>query len=294
MSTVSAELESEAGEGRPPAVELAALVDKASLENFPVASRVLPRAVREQLFAIYGFARLVDDIGDRSPGDRLSELDWAERELDRALAGTADEEVFVRLGECARAIGADREPFACLIEANRQDQVVSRYETISGLEAYCALSANPVGRLVLKVFDRDEARTRALSDSICTGLQLVEHLQDIGEDFEVGRVYLPIEDLRRFAVTDEMLAASSAAPELRRLVAFEARRARTYIESGLGLVRLLDAFGALAVAGFAGGGLAQLDAIERAGFDVLAAPVKASARAVARATLAVLVGRRSR
>ncbi len=267
---------------------LDAVLAKAGSENFPVALRALPAATRRHLLAIYGYARFVDDLGDLAPGDRLAQLDWAESELDRALAGGAVHPVFVAAGDMARACGAGRGPFADLIAANRQDQRVGRYPTYDDLAAYCALSANPVGRLVLAVFGRSGPLLEAWSDSICTGLQLVEHWQDVAEDLRAGRIYLPGEDLERFAVTEEDLARPAATMAVRRLIAFESGRARRLLLAGRSLVAALSGFSRLAVAGFLGGGLAQLDAIERAGYDVLAAPVKASRVAVARRTAAEL------
>jgi squalene synthase HpnC len=290
MSTQSAAHEGAAGD-RVLALEPKAVLDQAGAENFPVASRILPRRDREHLEAIYGFARLIDDIGDESPGDRLAELAWAEAELDRAFAGGAVHPIFKRAATTARAIGTTRVPFLALIAANRRDQTVTRYLTIADLEDYCALSANPVGRLVLAVFGADSAATRQASDAICTGLQLVEHLQDVGEDYAAGRIYLPTEDLERFGVAEADLGAQSATPALRRLVAFEVARSHGYFHDGAPLVGMLSGTSAIAIAGFIGGGLAQLDAIEAASFDVLAAPVKASHTAVARKAARTLVRR---
>src|SRR5439155_12154962 len=138
----------------PPAVGVptaSAVMEQAGRENFPVASRLLPREDREHLLAIYGFARLVDDLGDEAPGDRGRLLDWLEAELDRAYDGSARHPLMVRLGRTIRARALPREPFLRLIAANRQDQTVSRYRTFSDLAAYCELSANPVGHLVLHV-----------------------------------------------------------------------------------------------------------------------------------------------
>ncbi len=189
----------------------------------------------------------------------------------------------------AAACSAPREPFERLIAANRQDQVVSRYANFEQLAGYCALSADPVGRLVLAVFGRSGALLEAWSDSICTGLQLVEHWQDVGEDFAAGRVYLPAEDLGRFGVAEAELAGSSAGEAFRRLMAFETARARRQLLAGRPLVAALSGTARLAVAGFLGGGLAQLQAIEAAGYDVLARPVKASKAAVARRTAGELL-----
>ncbi len=263
---------------------------KAAGENFPVASRLLPRREREWLLAVYGFARFVDDLGDLAAGDRLAQLEWAEAELDRGLDCRATHPVFVRAGEMSRASGAGRQPFADLIAANRQDQLVTRYAGYGELADYCALSANPVGRLVLAAFGRRSPLLVEWSDSICTGLQLVEHWQDVAEDYAAGRVYLPLEDLERFGVAESELAGRPSAgggpsPAFRRLMAFEVSRARELLVAGRPLVRALGGAQRVAVAGFLGGGLAQLEAIEAAGYDVVGRRVKASKAAVARAAL---------
>lgn len=273
----------------PVGLATADVMAKAGAENFPVATRLLPSRIRRQLLAIYGYARFVDDVGDLAPGDRLAQLDWVEGELDRALAGAASHPVFVAVGRLAAEIGVGRRPFVDLIEANRQDQVVTRYPSYQHLEAYCALSANPVGRLVLAVFGRRDAESAEFSDRVCTALQLVEHFQDVAEDFAAGRVYLPAEDLTRFGVDESALAAGSATSAVRRLMAFEAARTRRLLDSGRPLVTLLSGWGRVAVAGFVGGGLAQLDAIERHGFDVLSGPVKATRSRVGSSTLGVWV-----
>jgi squalene synthase HpnC len=276
-----------------PRLDAGAVMTKSSAGNFTVASRLLPRSAREHLLAVYGYARFVDDVGDLVPGDRDRQLDWVELELDRAFAGRAEHPVFVRLSKTVRELGLGRAPFAALLEANRQDQVVDRYATFADLVAYCALSADPVGRLVLAVFGRTDELATSLSDSVCTGLQLVEHWQDVGEDYRAGRIYLPLEDLAAHGVEEADLGADKATPALRRLMAFEVGRARRLLLAGAPLVGLLGGAGRLAVAGYVGGGLAQLDAVERAGYDVLARPVKASKAAVAARAAAVLA-RRSR
>jgi squalene synthase HpnC len=268
---------------------LDSVLAKAPAENFPVALGVLPARTRRHLLAVYGYARFVDDLGDLAPGDRLAQLDWAEAELDRALEGRATQPVFVAAGEMAKACGAPRRPFADLIAANRQDQVVARYATLDDLLDYCALSANPVGRLVLCVFGRSGRLVESWSDSICTGLQLVEHWQDVAEDYAAGRIYLPKEDLDHFGAGENELAGASAGPAFRRLMAFETSRAKAMLEDGRPLVAALSGGARLAVAGFLGGGLAQIAAIETAGYDVLARPVKATKTAVARAALAELL-----
>lgn len=272
-----------------PALDEAATLAKAGAENFPVASRLLPAAARDHLLAVYGFARAVDDIGDLAEGDRARQLDAFVAELDAALAGKAAHPILTRVVATLRATGADRSLLDRLVAANRQDQVVGRYATVEELVAYCDLSANPVGRLVLAIFGVHDEAAGLLSDRICTGLQLVEHWQDVAEDRRAGRIYLPGQDMDRFGVTEGDLDTSSASPALRRLVAFEAARARELLVAGAPLVRRLGGRPGLAVAGFVGGGLAQLDAIEAASYDVLAVEVKASKRAVSKKALRVLL-----
>jgi squalene synthase HpnC len=237
---------------------------RAAGENFPVVSFLAPRWARPHLRAIYGFARLVDNLGDEGAGDRNALLDELERELD----GAPRTELMRRVHETIAARGLPREPFARLIEANRIDQVKKRYETWDEVEEYCTYSANPVGRLVLGVYGRaDEPELLAMSDSICTGLQLVNFLQDPPRDLALGRVYLPQESLRRFGVADLDLAGplSEAVVDLLR---FEGRRARGLLETGLPLAKRLGGRAGMSVALYARGGLAALDALERAGWDV--------------------------
>ncbi len=167
------------------------LRERAAQENFPVASRALPRAVRSHLLAIYGFARVVDDTGDELAGDRMGALDALEEQLERAYRGTATDPAFVRLTPTLRELDLDDAPFRALIEANRVDQVVMHYDTWASLRGYCSLSANPVGRLVLAVFGVATPERLAWSDDVCTALQLVEHLQDVGEDYARGRALPP-------------------------------------------------------------------------------------------------------
>jgi len=262
--------------GAPAGVPAAAdVLARSSGENFPVASWVLGRRTRADLLAIYGFARLVDELGDGFEGDRLEALEWVEVELDRAFRGEARHPILVSLQPVLRGHSLRREPFVRLIEANRVDQRVSRYQSWDQLRGYCRLSADPVGELVLGVFDAADPRRVQLSDSICTGLQLVEHLQDVVEDRDRGRVYLPLEDLARFGAGEQDLAAPSAGPELRRAVAYEVARARALLWGGRALAGELPRRPGFAVAGFLAGGLAALRAIERAGYDVLAGPPRA-------------------
>jgi squalene synthase HpnC len=266
---------------------------RAEGENFPVASRVLPRRVRAHMLAVYGFARLVDELGDSAPGDRLAALDWLAGDLQRAYDGTPEHPLMRRLAATVRECALPREPFQRLIEANRADQRVSRYQTWAQLRGYCALSADPVGEIVLGIFGKATPERIALSDSICTALQLAEHCQDVAEDFAAGRVYLPAEDLARFGATaadiDPRADRDDAA--LRAVLAFEVQRAHDLLDDGAPLVGELHGRERLAVAAFVAGGRAALEAIERARYDVLSGAPRASSRRRLRALVGVLLRR---
>ncbi len=239
---------------------------RARTENFPVASLLFPRAVRPHLRAIYGFARLVDILGDEHEGNRLAVLDELEAQVEACYEGEPTWEVMRELQPTIRACALRREPFLRLIEANRMDQRISAYETWPDLKGYCVHSAEPVGRLVLGVLGHgDDLEAVALSDDVCTGLQLVNFLQDVPRDLALGRVYLPAEDRRRFGVE----ALDRPSTELRELLEFEADRARALLSSGEDLGRRLGG-GRVgrAVALFARGGLAALEALERADWDI--------------------------
>ena len=286
-----------ASRGRPhSAPEPEAVMAKASSENFPVASRLLPATVRADLLALYGFARLVDDAGDEASGDRLSLLDELESDLERAFVpgGTPLHPLIAALRPAIARHHLPIEPFRALIEANRQDQAVHRYATFAQLLGYCELSANPVGALVLRILGAGTPARFALSDRICTGLQLVEHWQDVAEDHRRGRVYLPAEDLERFGVLDQELADHAATESFKRLMAFEVARARGMLSEGAPLVRTLRGRSAFAVAAFVAGGRAALLAVERADFDVLASRPRPGAALRAQQLLATLLRPESR
>ncbi|WBB68546.1 squalene synthase HpnC [Micromonospora sp. WMMD812] len=242
-------------------------------ENFPVALRVLPARHRRHLIAVYGYARHVDDVGDEpmAPGvDRLAELDRIEAELRALYTGRTVSHPVVRalaptVAQCRLPLDA----LVRLVEANRVDQRVTHYGTFAQLVDYCTLSANPVGELVLHVFGQAGPAQRALSDRICTALQLVEHLQDVAEDHRRGRIYLPAEDRERFGVTEDDLARPAANRPLRELIAFEAERARAWIDAGAPLVSALRGWARLAVSGYLAGGRATLDALAEADHDPL-------------------------
>jgi squalene synthase HpnC len=250
-----------------PGLTLAEIDARSSSENFPVASLLAPAWARPHLRAVYGFARLVDNLGDEAPGDRRALLDELERELDRCYAGRPETGLMTRLQRTIEARDLPREPLWRLIEANRIDQRQDRYETWADVRWYCTFSAEPVGRLVLGVYGRaaDPALV-AMSDDVCTGLQLVNFLQDPPRDLVLGRVYLPQEDMRRFSVLDAELAGPLS-DRLASLCRFEAARAAELLERGFPLARALGGRVGRSVALFARGGLAALRALERSGWD---------------------------
>jgi squalene synthase HpnC len=246
-------------------MDVATVSQRARTENFPVASLLFPRALRPHLRAVYGFARLVDILGDEVEGNRLTALDKLERELDACYSGAPTWPVMRALKPTIREFELPREPFVRLIEANRMDQRISAYETWDDLKEYCRHSADPVGRLVLGLLRRaDDPELVAASDDVCTGLQLVNFLQDVPRDLTLGRIYLPAEDRLRFGVT--RLGRPSS--ELRSLLEFEAERARALLAAGRLLQARIDGRVGRAVGLFARGGLAALAALERADWDV--------------------------
>ncbi len=264
-------------------MDVAVVARRARTENFPVASLLFPRRLRPHLRAVYGFARLVDILGDEVEGNRLAALDDLEREVDACYSGAATWPVMRVLQTTIREFALPRDPFVRLIEANRMDQRISEYETWEDLRGYCRHSADPVGRLVLDLLRLDdEAELVAASDDVCTGLQLVNFLQDVPRDLELGRVYLPLEDRRRFGVTE--LDRPSA--ELLELLRFEAARARGLLAGGRLLQARIGGRVGRAVGLFARGGLAALDALESAHWDVFTQRPRPSRARLALAALA--------
>jgi squalene synthase HpnC len=262
-----------------------AVAAKASAENFPVALRVLPKRWRTHLTALYGFARLVDDIGDEPlpgmPGDapreqvtaaRLQLLDELQRDVAKIYDAGAPEPELAAIRALAHTVGdcgIPAQPLYDLIEANRQDQLVTRYETYQELADYCRLSANPVGQVVLYIMRAATPERIAASDRVCTALQIIEHSQDVAEDFGNGRIYLPRQDMDAHGVTEADLARPTASAEVRKLVKFEADRAAELLDAGSPLVGTLGGAARLAIAGYVAGGRATLKALAASGYDVL-------------------------
>jgi phytoene synthase len=250
------------------------MLSRADSENFPVASRLLPRSLRRHLFALYGFARLVDYAGDEAPGDRTALLNVISTDVGRLYHGMPRVATMRRLAGTVRECGIPREPLDRLIEANHRDQRVRRYETFDELLDYCTCSANPVGELVLHVFGRATPARIGLSDRICTALQILEHCQDVAEDHAAGRIYLPAEDLARDGCSETELAAPTASPALRRVIALQTRRASRLLDEGEPLIGRLPLLARIAVSGYIAGGRATAAAIAAADHDVLYAAIR--------------------
>jgi squalene synthase HpnC len=276
-----------------PATSSADLAGLAKRENFPVALRILPKARRHDLMAVYAFARTTDDIGDRTaPESRMRLLDELDADVCRLAAGAPKLPVVRALTDLVRTAGLDPRLLRDLIQANRQDQVLTSYRSFDELLGYCRLSANPVGRIVLQLFGVLSEDRAAFSDQICTGLQLAEHWQDVAEDRRAGRVYLPSQDLERFGCDLAELDAASASPRLRELMAFEVDRASKLLDAGAPLVGTLRGWPRLAVAGYLAGGRAALAAITAARYDVLSGtPRPSKSRTAAGLVRAMVTGR---
>ena len=259
----------------------AVVAARARTENFPVASLLFPRVLRPHLRAVYGFARLVDILGDEAEGDRPALLDELEGEVEACYSGQPSWPVMQQLQPTIREFDLPREPFLRLIEANRMDQRISEYATWPDLKHYCVHSADPVGRLVLGLLRRADDELVAASDDVCTGLQLVNFLQDVPRDLALGRVYLPAEDRRRYDVT--VLDAPNES--LARLLRFEADRARGLLAGGRILRDRIGGRVGRAVGLFARGGLAAIEALEDAGWDIFTRRPRPSRLRLAREAL---------
>lgn len=240
-------------------------------ENFAVASQFLPKQLRQHFFNVYAYCRIADDLGDEV-GDAQASLalfdEW-ERDLDQCYDGTPIHPVFVALAETVRGFQIPKHEFSDLLTAFRQDQKVTRYETFNDFLGYCRNSANPVGHLVLYLGGYQDAGRQRLSDFTCTALQLTNSWQDVVQDFDRGRIYLPQEDLRRFGVNDAVIAGKKATPEFRELMRFEVERAREWFRQGLPLIGQVRREVARDVELFSRGGMEILAAIEASGYDVL-------------------------
>jgi squalene synthase HpnC len=267
-------------------MEVAEVAARAAGENFPVGSILFPRALRPHVRALYCYARFVDELGDAFDGDRLAALAELEAQVELTFEGEPSWPVLQNVQPTVREFDLPREPFLRLIEANRMDQHVVDYERWDDVKEYCVHSADPCGRLVLGVLRRlDDPELVAASDSVCTGLQLVNFLQDVPRDLALGRIYLPAEDRRRFGSPP----LDRPTEELRSLLRFEADRASTLLRAGELLRARIGGRLGRAVGLFARGGLAALDALESADWDLFTQRPKPSRARLAREAAIVLV-----
>ena len=260
-------------------------------ENFHVASWFLPKKLRPHFHAIYAYCRVSDDLGDET-GNReqsLALLDQWNEELDACYEGKARHPVFVALAETIRACSIPKEPFADLLTAFKQDQIVTRFRTMDEVLAYCRYSANPVGRLVLYVCGYTDPERFRLSDMTCSALQLANFWQDVASDYQQrDRIYLPQDAMARFGVTEETIAAGQPTPEFRALLKDQVAYARSLFEAGLPLIGMVDSELALDLDLFSRGGLEILNAIEQRNYDVLSVrPAISKATKIALALRAV-------
>jgi squalene synthase HpnC len=244
---------------------------KTHYENFSVATWFLPSRLRQHFYNVYAYCRISDDLGDEvgNAQQSLELLDQWEAELNACYNGEPRHPVFVALRETVQQCGIPKHEFSDLLVAFRQDQTVTRFETFNDVLGYCRYSANPVGHLVLYLCGYSDAERQQLSDYTCTALQLANFWQDVYVDYGKRRIYLPLEDLRRFGVSQEYIAQRRATPQFLELMKFEVERAREWFAKGLPLVKMVSKELAIDIELFSRGGQEILNAIERQGFDVL-------------------------
>ncbi|MGA8152898.1 MAG: squalene synthase HpnC [Terriglobales bacterium] len=240
-------------------------------ENFSVASWFLPQRLRQHFFNVYAYCRISDDLGDEvgDPNVALRLLDQWEAELNACYTGHPRHPVFVALADTARKCEIPKQTFVDLLTAFRQDQSVTRYPAFSDLLGYCRYSANPVGHLVLYVCGYRDAERQALSDFTCTALQLANFWQDVSSDYARGRIYLPLEDMRHYGVSEDDIARQRNTVAFCDLLRFEVDRAREWFRKGLPLVGMVDRELSIDLELFSRGGQEILRAIEAQGYNVL-------------------------
>jgi squalene synthase HpnC len=240
-------------------------------ENFSVATWFLPGRLRQHFYNVYAYCRISDDLGDEvgDPQQSLELLDQWEAELNACYDGSPKHPVFVALAETVKQCGIPKHEFSDLLIAFRQDQTITRFETFDNILAYCRYSANPVGHLVLYLCGYSDFDRQQLSDYTCTALQLANFWQDVSVDYGKGRIYLPLEDLRRFGVTGDDIAQRRVTPQFIAMMKFEVERARDWFARGFPLVKNVNRELAIDLELFSRGGQEILHAIEQQGFDVL-------------------------
>lgn len=264
-------------------------------ENFSVATWFLPKRLRQHFYNVYAYCRISDDLGDEvgDPRASLQLLDAWQQELEACYAGSPKHPVFVALSETVQDFEIPKHEFSDLLTAFRQDQTVTRYKSFDDLLGYCNNSANPVGHLVLYLCGYKDSERQLLSDFTCTALQLANFWQDVSVDYAKGRIYLPLEDLHRFAVSEDDIAHQRNTSAFVEMMKFEVERAREWFRQGLPLIQKVSRELAVDIELFSRGGQEILNAIEAQGFAVLGRrPVISKPRKlalVARAALGKLV-----
>jgi phytoene synthase len=241
--------------------------------NFAYGIMVLPRDKRRAIAAIYAFARRVDDIadGDLHPERKRALL----QELDASLqAAPGDNAMLVALADARTRFPIPPTALHALVEGGLQDLDQSRYATFDELRGYCTKVAGAVGVCCVAVYGSDDT---ARAETLGIALQLINIIRDVREDWELGRIYLPQDELSSFGVSETDIAAGNASPAWHALMTFQAERARAYLQDGLGLLRSLDSRSALCVSTFAALYRATLERIEARGFDVFDGPPRLSA-----------------
>jgi squalene synthase HpnC len=266
-------------------------------ENFSVVTWFLPKHLHQHFYNVYAYCRISDDLGDEvgNPQQSLALLDAWESELNATYLSLVEappvdvlrdveklqaqfagrnpvaprHPVFIALRETIRQFDIPRAPFADLLTAFRQDQTTPRYPTFDDVLGYCKNSANPVGHLVLYLCGYRDAERQQLSDYTCTALQIANFWQDVSRDYDKGRIYLPLESLAKFGVSEDDIAQRRATPQFRDMLKFEVQRARDWFAKGLPLTAMVAKHLAIDIELFSRGGLAVLDAIERQNYDVL-------------------------
>lgn len=241
-------------------------------ENFPVASILLPARLRPAVEIIYAFARSADDLadeGDATPEERLAALAEYEAELDRIAAShRPNTPLFQSLAEIIKTYALPLQPFRDLLSAFKQDVVTKRYPDFETLLDYCRRSANPVGTLMLHLYDTASPPNLRDSDAICSALQLINFWQDIAIDWEKKRIYLPLDDMQRHAITENDIGTGNANEAWRSLMKFEVDRTRAMMLSGAPLALRLPGRIGWELRMVLQGGLRILEAIEAADYDV--------------------------
>src|SRR5258708_4156325 len=233
-------------------------------ENFSVATWFLPKRLRQHFYNVYAYCRISDDLGDETGNTQASLLlldEW-EAELNACYEGSPRHPVFVALAGTVREFNIPKETFADLLTAFRQDQRVARYQTFDDLLGYCRYSANPVGHLVLYLGGYRDGDRQHFSDFTCTALQLANFWQDVSPDYKKGRIYLPLEDLRNYGVSESDIANRNNSPQFLEMMRFEVQRAREWFEQGLPLVDRVSRELAIDIELFSRGGQEILNAIE--------------------------------